>query len=192
MDPWVGRSLKSPAMEKGSPEMNGDHISWVPTCAGATDQGQDPMDPLSAGSSSGHSEQRRSAQDGLTTGYSNGDLSEISPWDEPPRGPAKSDTNLIFPFSDSQRQEEETAASTATQRRRSAGLQQSTMLRRLLRNNKKELATPHRRPPIFGDEVVIIDERVIRLHKQVVRDILVVGAVWGVIWIAICLAIPKK
>lgn len=46
------------------------------------------------------------------------------------------------------------------------------------------------RPAVFGPEVAIVDDRVIRLHKQVVSDILVVGAVWSSIWIALCLAIP--
>lgn len=49
---------------------------------------------------------------------------------------------------------------------------------------------PAEKPAIFGPEVAIVDDRVIQLHKQVVRDILIVGAAWSAIWVAICLAIP--
>jgi hypothetical protein len=45
-------------------------------------------------------------------------------------------------------------------------------------------------PKIFGPERLILDERVLRLHKAVVRDILVVRAVWGVVWTVLCLVVP--
>ena len=207
MDPWADSAPKSPlAVEKGSAEMDAERISWLPTFGGpgAPDQGEDPLDPLSAGSSSGHQGSPEQAismhswddhQPRLAAGYSIGDMSDISPWDEPPSGIGNSNTHLIFPVSEKEEHGEsaEAGTSTAVQRRQSAGLQQSKLLRRLLREKNTEVvAEPHQKPAVFGDEVVIVDERVIRLHRQVVRDILVVGAVWGIAWIAICLTIPTK
>jgi hypothetical protein len=214
VDPWANNlaNLTSPA-EKGSTEMERDveRVSWMPTFGGPgpdvpDHQGEDPLDPLSARSGSSSALQSspdqtlsthswREPAPRLAMGYSVGDMSDISPWDEPPgHTKSNSNTHLIFPVSEKEEnvgESSSTATTTAVQRRRSAGMQQSTLLRRLLRENKRdEVVSP--KPPVFGDEIVIVDKRVIRLHGQVVRDILVVGAIWGLVWIAICLAIPTR
>jgi hypothetical protein len=216
---WVNPWAENPPcptspIEKGSTEI--DERVWLPTFG---NQGpnvldrqadrEDPLDPLSAGSEANPVHQDNLDQalsthswDGpaprLAMGYSVGDMSDISPWDEPPGqttiGNTNSNTHLIFPVSEKE-DNEGSGSSSAVQRRRSAGMQQSTLLRRLLRENKNiadEVTAPLPKPPVFGDEIVLVDERVIRLHKQVVRDILLVGAVWGLVWIAVCLAIPTN
>lgn len=58
------------------------------------------------------------------------------------------------------------------------------------RRRKAPRSVPYKRPPIFGPERLILDDRVVRLHKQVVRDILIIGAVWAVVWLILCLAVP--
>lgn len=45
-------------------------------------------------------------------------------------------------------------------------------------------------PKMFGPEVLVEDPRVTALFEGLVRDILVVGAVATVAWIALCLAVP--
>jgi hypothetical protein len=45
-------------------------------------------------------------------------------------------------------------------------------------------------PKMFGPEVLVEDPRVVALFEGVVRDILIVGAIAAVIWIALCLAVP--
>jgi hypothetical protein len=45
-------------------------------------------------------------------------------------------------------------------------------------------------PKMFGPEVLVEDPRVTALFEGVVRDILVVGAIAAVVWIALCLAVP--
>jgi hypothetical protein len=46
------------------------------------------------------------------------------------------------------------------------------------------------RPKMFGPESPVQDTRVTELFESVVRDILVVGVISGLIWIALCLAVP--
>ena len=46
------------------------------------------------------------------------------------------------------------------------------------------------RPKMFGPEALVEDPRVTALFEGVVRDILVVGGIAAVIWIALCLAVP--
>lgn len=215
VNPWADNPpVPTSPIEKGLTEI--DEGVWLPTFGNQGPnvldrQGdrEDPLDPLSAGSGSSPVHQDNLDQapsthswDGpaprLAMGYSVGDMSDISPWDEPPSqttiGNTNSNTHLIFPVSEKEHNEG-SGSSSAVQRRRSAGMQQSTLLRRLLRGNKNladEVTAPLPKPPVFGDEIVLVDERVIRLHKQVVRDILVVGAVWSLVWIAVCLAIPTS
>lgn len=130
---------------------------------------------------------------GLAVGRSFGDISDISPWDEPPtqgggtEGGGNSKTHLIFPVAE---KDESEGFSSAYERRQSADRQQNSLLRRLLRERKPAKPATLPKPPIFGDEIVIVDERVIKAHADIVRDILVVGAIFAVIWIALCLAIP--
>lgn len=45
-------------------------------------------------------------------------------------------------------------------------------------------------PKMFGPEVLVEDPRVVALFEGVVRDILIVGTVTAVVWIALCLAVP--
>ena len=45
-------------------------------------------------------------------------------------------------------------------------------------------------PKMFGPEVLVEDPRVVALFEGVVRDILIVGGITAVIWIALCLAVP--
>jgi hypothetical protein len=45
-------------------------------------------------------------------------------------------------------------------------------------------------PKMFGPEMLVEDPRVKALFEGVVRDILVVGAIAAVVWIALCLAVP--
>lgn len=45
-------------------------------------------------------------------------------------------------------------------------------------------------PKMFGPEVLVEDPRVVALFEGVVRDILIVGTVAAVIWIALCLSVP--
>ncbi len=59
---------------------------------------------------------------------------------------------------------------------------------RYMRNWKS--AGKYSTPKIFGPERVVLDERIIRLHRMVMRDILVVGAFWAVLWTVLCLAVP--
>lgn len=46
------------------------------------------------------------------------------------------------------------------------------------------------RPKMFGPESPVQDARVTALFESVVRDILVVGVISGLIWVALCLAVP--
>ncbi|TDL29970.1 hypothetical protein BD410DRAFT_823929 [Rickenella mellea] len=48
----------------------------------------------------------------------------------------------------------------------------------------------YHRPPIFGPERVVQDPRIKEVHKAVVRDILVVGALSIVVWSAVVLSVP--
>jgi hypothetical protein len=45
-------------------------------------------------------------------------------------------------------------------------------------------------PKTFGPEELVEDPRVKALFESIVRDILVVGVISGIIWIALCLAVP--
>ena len=45
-------------------------------------------------------------------------------------------------------------------------------------------------PKMFGPEVLVEDPRVVALFEGVVRDILIVGGITAVVWIALCLAVP--
>jgi hypothetical protein len=45
-------------------------------------------------------------------------------------------------------------------------------------------------PKMFGPEILVEDPRVVALFDGVVRDILIVGAIAAVVWIALCLAVP--
>lgn len=44
---------------------------------------------------------------------------------------------------------------------------------------------------IFGPERLVQDPRIKRLHEEIVRRIVVLASVAGVIWVAICLAVPN-
>ena len=46
------------------------------------------------------------------------------------------------------------------------------------------------RARIFGPERVVIDPRVRAVHKRVMRDILLVGFVWGTVWTVVILCLP--
>ena len=46
------------------------------------------------------------------------------------------------------------------------------------------------KPKMFGPESAVQDPRVKELFESVVRDILVVGVISGLIWVALCLAVP--
>ncbi|ORY27449.1 hypothetical protein BCR39DRAFT_445113, partial [Naematelia encephala] len=43
---------------------------------------------------------------------------------------------------------------------------------------------------VFGPETLVEDPRITELYNSVVRDILIVGGVTAVVWIALCLAVP--
>ena len=49
-----------------------------------------------------------------------------------------------------------------------------------------------RRTPVFGPERTVLDPRVKKLFDDVVRDILIVGALVAAAWIALCLAVPGQ
>jgi hypothetical protein len=56
--------------------------------------------------------------------------------------------------------------------------------------NSTNRTTEEGSPKMFGPEVLVEDPRVVALFEGVVRDILIVGAISAVIWIALCLAVP--
>lgn len=65
----------------------------------------------------------------------------------------------------------------------------STLLARFSRNGRSHVQHD-KRPKMFGPEAPVEDPRVTALFESIVRDILVVGAISGVIWVALCLAVP--
>lgn len=46
------------------------------------------------------------------------------------------------------------------------------------------------RARIFGPERVVIDPRIRAVHRRVMRDILLVGFVWGTVWTVVILCLP--
>jgi hypothetical protein len=137
------------------------------------------------------------------------DIMEISPWEDPiavsphrPTGEAqRGDKKAIFPLTETMEAGPEVpreASSTLRRRRQTTRAQQSKFLDRILHRSGEGddpatlIPEIKKRPAVFGDETIIVDERVIDLHKSVIKDILIFGAVWSVIWIAICLAIPPR
>jgi hypothetical protein len=53
------------------------------------------------------------------------------------------------------------------------------------RRRKKEIR-------VFGPEKLVEDPRVRSLMERIVRDILIVGAITAVVWVAVCLAVPMR
>jgi hypothetical protein len=173
IDPWARNSNTSErSLEKSPSDEVADKVSLSPSFVRAE------VDPR---------------PDIFPVGHSTGDIFDISPWDEPPIPSGdNSQVHLIFPVKERAEDEEEGGTSTAFQRRISVDRQQTNMMRRWFREKKRTPTAPLPRPAVFEEELVVVDERVIEAHRDIVRDILVVGFVWALVWIALCLAIPTK
>ncbi|KZT36672.1 hypothetical protein SISSUDRAFT_1049503 [Sistotremastrum suecicum HHB10207 ss-3] len=55
----------------------------------------------------------------------------------------------------------------------------------------RETRNGYRRPPIFGPEKVVRDPRIMALHKSILRQILLVGFAWTVLFTAVIMAVPS-
>jgi hypothetical protein len=49
---------------------------------------------------------------------------------------------------------------------------------------------PIGKPKMFGPERIVEDPRVSRFYDSVVRDIMIVGIVFGLVWVGVCFAVP--
>jgi hypothetical protein len=192
INPWAESSDRT--TEKRSIDFPADRISLSPSfgMSSVPEHGEEPG--LHRRQTQFQEIDWEEPPSGITIGRSTGDISDISPWDEPPiqskgvEGGTNSNTHLIFPVME---KEESEGFSSAYERRRSADRQQNGLLRRLLRERKPTKQATLPKAPVFGDEIIIVDERVIKAHGDIVRDILAVGAIFAVVWIVLCLAIPS-
>lgn len=103
--------------------------------------------------------------------------SDISPFEEP--------TPSVLPKAEANVSTTSVQAGTVTPGRPDLSL----LLDKFKFTGQPRSAEDHR-VKMFGPESPVQDERVTALFDSVVRDILVVGVISGVIWVALCLAVP--
>jgi len=102
--------------------------------------------------------------------------SDISPFEEPPLAPEPGRGSVEPKLS-------MTSLATAHQDLRA-------LLGKFKKSTNRVSITEEGSPKMFGPEVLVEDPRVVALFDGVVRDILIVGTIAAVVWIALCLAVP--